>query len=505
MAELPGSLYNKAYKNTMILSIGYPFIIYFFLAPSSYLAGLLTKAELFGTLGDVRIAGTLLSTLIFGGVIQHRTWSAFEQSLSQEPDPKKAGTLLSKHFIKTAVNFFLIVIWQLCVALLGFGLFFDLEMKEFNFYTSLAIISFGMMMASVVLTSIFTHTEKYFKHCFPDLRDIKPLSFRISIMVAGLLTGTAILFITVNDLTQTARDMGRTLPVPVTVSNMIIALTAISCMVYVVRRLIKETDDLFNGLIEMISRIKEQEREGIFLKKQMEQTVAHFRRLFTSLQDAVENKDYSRRLTPDSEFDDLALSLNDVLKTLEQAEIARANQNWFKSGETELSRIITGKQNMYHLTNQALQFIARYCQAVTGTVFVLDDDTEQFVLAAVHALKRGHAFTDRFKPGEGIAGQAVQQQKTIEINDIPDDYMRVESALIMGRPRCLLIIPMIHEDLVVGVMELGALTPFSRQQADFLESAAKTLAMSVNAILLNQQFSSLAKAMDRRKATRVKE
>ena len=399
----------------------------------------------------------------------------------------------------------MIVIWQLCVALSGFGLFFDLEMKEVNLYTSLAIISFGMMMASVVLTSIFTHTEKYFKHCFPDLLDIKPLSFRISIMVAGLLTGTAVLFVTVNDLAQTARGMGRTLPVPVTVSNIIIALTAISCMVYVVRRLIKETDDLFNGLIEMISRIKEQEREGIILKKQMEQSVAHFRRLFASLQDAVENKDYSRRLTPDSEFDDLALSLNDVLKTLEQAEIARANQNWFKSGVTELSGIITGKQNMYHLTGQALQFIARYCQAVTGTVFVLDDDSEQFVLAAVHALKRGHAFTDRFKPGEGIAGQAVQQQKTIEINDIPDDYMRVESALILGLPRCLLIIPMIHEDLVVGVMELGALTPFSKQQTDFLESAAKTLAMAVNAILLNQQFSSLAKAMDRRKATRAKE
>ena len=102
MAELPESLYNKAYKNTMVLSIGYPLIIYFLLAPFSYLVGLLTKAELFGTLGDVRIASTLLSTLIFGGVIQHRTWTAFDRALSQASDSNNAAALLSNHFKKNS-------------------------------------------------------------------------------------------------------------------------------------------------------------------------------------------------------------------------------------------------------------------------------------------------------------------------------------------------------------------------------------------------------------------
>ncbi len=504
MAATSEELGRQAYKDTIILSLIHPVAIQFLLAPFAYMTGLFTGKEVTGIVTDIRFFILLSSILVFGTIIQYRTWARFDKGLKEYTDNTEAGKLLARHFIRTFINFFLISCWQICVALLGFELLFDMEMKYISIYAPVGMIAFGALMGSVLLTEIFTKTEEYFHSLHPEFIDVKPLSLKILIMVAGLLSGTVMLFVTVNSWVGMAQSMGRVLPIPLTVSNIILAATALCCMFYVLIRLTKEINALFSGLVESIDKIKIKEKEEEFLKKQMEQSVSRFRKLFNSLQDAVENKNFSYRITPESEYDDLALSLNDVLQTLEMVEIERADQNWFKTGVTELSRIVTGKQNMYHMTSQALQFIAEYCQAVIGTIFILDDETKEYTLTAVHALKRGKAFATSFKSGEGIAGQAVHQQKSILITDVPDDYIHIESSFVMGLPRCLLIIPLINEEQVVGVLELGSLENFSRLQTDFLESIAKTLAVAIGAILLNQQFSSLAAAMDRRKRDRRK-
>ena len=502
MTATPQLLGKKAHHTTLVYSIVHPVAIQFILAPFAYMTGLLTSAEVLGVVTDIRFFGLLASTLAFAVILQHRTWVGFDRDLQACTDKRAAEKLLAGHLLKTFINFFLIACWQICAALIGFKFCIHMTIENMYIYIPLGMSAFGMMLGSVLLSEIFTATETYFDSLKPEYLDAKPISLKILIMVAGLLSGSVILFVTANTWACQVQAMGRVLPVPLTLSNIILAITSSCFMVYVLFRLMTETNTLFSGLTTSLARIREKEKEEEYLKKQMELSVTRFRRLFASLQSAVENKDYSHRITPDSEYDDLALSLNDILGTLEQAEIVREDQNWFKTGATELSRIITGKQNMYHLTSQALQFIADYCQAVTGTIFVLDKKTHEYALAAVHALKRGGAFATRFKSGQGIAGQAVKQQKTLVLSDIPDDYIYIESSFILGAPHCLIIVPLINEDLVVGVLELGSLGTFSQRQTDFLEVVSQSLAMAINAILLNQQFSNLTEAMDRRKATR---
>ena len=502
MTATPQLLGKKAHHTTLVYSIVHPVAIQFLLAPFAYLTGLLTGTEILGVVADIRLFGLLASTLAFAVILQHRTWVGFDRELQVCTDKRAAEKLLTAHLLATFINFFLIACWQICAALIGFKFCIHMTFENMYIYIPLGMSAFGMMLGSVLLTEIFTATETYFDSLNPEYLDAKPISLKILIMVAGLLCGTVILFVTANSWGRQLQVMGRVPPLPPTLSNIIMAITSSCFMVYVLFRLMTETNTLFSGLTTSLARVREKEKEEEYLKKQMELSVTRFKRLFANLQSAVENKDYSRRITPDSEYDDLALSLNDILETLEQAEIVRADQNWFKTGSTELSRIITGKQNMYHLTSQALQFIADYCQAATGTLFVLNEKTREYALAAVHALKRGEAFTPRFKSGQGIAGQAVKLQKTLVLTDIPDDYVYIESSFILGSPHCLIIVPLINEDLVVGVLELGSLETFSQRQIDFLEAASQNLAMAINAILLDQQFSNLAEAMDRRKATR---
>lgn len=502
MSATPETFGKKAFNYTMIMSLVYPFALQFLLAPFAYLTGLFSRKELIDIIFDLRICMLLISTLIFAVVLQYRTWIKFDTHLHEQPDPQNLGDVLTRHFLKTAGNFFLIICWQTCMALLGIGLFFNLEMGSLYVYVPLGTTAFGMIFGSIVLTEIYTKTEKYFCSLYPEFVNIHSLSIKILIMVGGLLSGTVVLFTTANDWADKAQGAGITLPICLTASNSILSVTALGFTAYVIYRLISEANTHIDGFIGSIKKIKEKEKESEYLKKQMEQSVLRFKKLFSNLQDAVDNKQYDRRIQPESEYDDLALSLNDVLITLEQAEIERTSQNWLKNGLAELSRVITGERNIYRLTSRALSFIAGYCNATTGTIFVLDEETKDFFLTAGHALKQGKFFNSRFKPGQGIAGEAVAQMKTVVITDVPDNYIHIESSLVTGLPRCIIIVPLINENQVVGVLELGSLETFTELETDFLESVGKTLATAINAIILNQQFSALASTMDRRKSVR---
>ena len=248
---------------------------------------------------------------------------------------------------------------------------------------------------------------------------------------------------------------------------------------------------LFNGFVDMIRQIqtKEKEREGLQLE--MEKRISRFREVFHSLEEAVDNEQYSHRINLTSEDDDLVPSLNKMLETLENADVLTKNQNWIKNGQAELSNIIGGEQSIVKLASKAINFIATYAGAHVGTIFIEDDKSNDFYLVASYAFKVRKGFTNRFSAGEGLPGQAVFEKKTIMYTHVPEDYMDIESSLGHTCPNSIFVIPLIYEDNVKGVLELGSIEEFSLTQMDFLESVAETLAVAINAAMFNDQLSAL--------------
>ncbi len=250
---------------------------------------------------------------------------------------------------------------------------------------------------------------------------------------------------------------------------------------------------LFNGFVDMINQVqaKENEREGLQLE--MEKRISRFKDVFHSLEEAVDNEEYSHRIRLDSEDDELVPSLNKMLETLENADILTKNQNWIKNGQAELSNIIGGEQSIVKLASKAINFIATYAGAHVGTIFIEDDKSKDFYLVASYAFKVRKGFTNRFVPGEGLPGQAVFEKKTILYTHVPEDYMNIESSLGHTFPHAIFVIPLIYEGDVKGVIELGSLEVFSSTKMDFLESVAETLAVAINAAMFNDQLSALFK------------
>lgn len=78
----------------------------------------------------------------------------------------------------------------------------------------------------------------------------------------------------------------------------------------------------------------------------------------------------------------------------------------------------------------------------------------------------GYALTNTenipgFKEGENINGQVVRDKEIIMIDEIPEDYVPVESGLGKSKPKQLTIVPLLKNQQVVAVLEMATFKKLS--------------------------------------------
>ncbi len=68
------------------------------------------------------------------------------------------------------------------------------------------------------------------------------------------------------------------------------------------------------------------------------------------------------------------------------------------------------------------------------------------------------------------------------LDTVPQGYFHIKSSLIDDPPKAIAIVPLVYEERVSGILELGTATPFSEAQIEFLESAGESLAVAFNSL-----------------------
>lgn len=211
-------------------------------------------------------------------------------------------------------------------------------------------------------------------------------------------------------------------------------------------------------------------------------------RAFMSLRAGLEDKilaaravaagDLSLEVAVAGEKDALGGALVRMIQALRTSSKANAANDWVKTGGNELSARLTGEMDMSALANGVISFLAPYLNAQIGAFYVQGDD-------GVLTLVGGYAFTKRkelsesFRPGQGLVGQAALEGKPISLTRLPEDYIRVHSALGDAQPKNLLLVPLPHEGRVKGVLELGAFEEFTDIQMEFLASASGNIGLAI--------------------------
>jgi|GEM_PF-1848708 len=179
------------------------------------------------------------------------------------------------------------------------------------------------------------------------------------------------------------------------------------------------------------------------------------------------------------------------LVTLSEEEKQR---NWLVSGQAKFGEILRSHQSsdLPQLSAAFIEELARYVDARQGAVYLLEEKGEKaLVLAAGYACARGHQ--QRLAWQEGLVGASVYDQETICVDNAPEDYIRISSALGSTPPANILIVPVKHNERVYGAVELAAIHPFADYQVKFVETLCGGFASSIEAASFNTTTKRLLK------------
>ena len=188
---------------------------------------------------------------------------------------------------------------------------------------------------------------------------------------------------------------------------------------------------------------------------------------------------YAITLKPRSEKDLLAQALIHMTESLKRFNSEHEKQNWLKTGLAELSTHMRGELDIQVLTNDVLNYLAQYLQALMGIIYVKNGN-DSLCISATYACSEVTSPKEQIQFGESLVGQVAQNKRMLVLTDIPSDYMYISSGLGMAKPEQLVIVPLMREDEVIGIIELSSFQGFSSDHLELLEKASESIAIAID-------------------------
>ena len=166
-------------------------------------------------------------------------------------------------------------------------------------------------------------------------------------------------------------------------------------------------------------------------------------------------------------------------------------ENWVQEGVATVNDRLRGDQPLSDLCNNLLVGLSQRLPIQVGAMYVLENSTLQ--LSGLYATTGDSQSRQQFAVGEGLVGQAAAEKRILLVNEIPDECMRMVAGTVEAAPRQLAVVPLIHEDEVKGVIELGSFDALSDDAVAFLKRVAANIAIAIQSTQSRLQLAELLK------------
>lgn len=182
----------------------------------------------------------------------------------------------------------------------------------------------------------------------------------------------------------------------------------------------------------------------------------------------------------DSESDALgavALSLNAMAASLDDAFRNLSDKEWHQSGIAGLNNVMIGEKSVEQLSSDILNFIAGYTKTQAAVLYTLEGDTLRFTSGFSYRPVRERQYIGL---GEGLLGQAAATGNVQELV-LPDtDAVKISYALGEALPKHIVALPL-SDGLVNGVIELAATDTYLPRELDYLREVSNNIAVALRA------------------------
>ncbi|WP_426688390.1 response regulator [Rhodanobacter ginsengiterrae] len=217
---------------------------------------------------------------------------------------------------------------------------------------------------------------------------------------------------------------------------------------------------------------------GITVIRLTSQLVIRPLRRLTDQMTQLSNHDHDfeiRRLNRRDEVGEIARALQ-VFKQMSLDTDARA---WIRSQVADISQVLlqatTHKDFAQWLTSEVVPL----CNAGLGLFYSFDDARHRLDLLGSYGLRLNHRSADQYMPGEGLVGQCAVERKPIILDEVPDNYLRIDSGSGEALPRHIAILPLIYRETLIGVLEMASFAPVTALQQQLLDELLPIVALAL--------------------------
>ncbi|MDX2600624.1 HAMP domain-containing protein [Streptomyces caniscabiei] len=218
-------------------------------------------------------------------------------------------------------------------------------------------------------------------------------------------------------------------------------------------------------------------------------------RAIAEVTSAVAEGDLTRSITVEAsgEVADLKDNINSMVESLRETTRANQEQDWLKTNLARISGLMQGHRDLPVVAELIMDELAPLASAQYGA-FYLAEDTErgpELRLVGSYGYPDDTDRPERIPVGRSLVGQAARNRRPISVEELPPGYVTISSGLGQAVPSALVVLPIVVEDQVLGVIELGSVTPFTQIHQDFLSQLMPTIGVNLNTIVANARTDEL--------------
>jgi HAMP domain-containing protein/signal transduction histidine kinase/CheY-like chemotaxis protein len=220
-------------------------------------------------------------------------------------------------------------------------------------------------------------------------------------------------------------------------------------------------------------------------------------RSISEVASAVTKGDLTRTIRVDAkgELEALKDTINQMITNLRETTLRNQEQDWLKSNLAKFTQMLQGQKDLHTVTRRILSELAQVVNAHYGAFYILQQGEEtnesKLRLFESYAYKEEQHIPKEFAIGEGLIGQCAYQKEKILLTNVPQRYVKINTAHGKIKPSSLIVLPVVFETKVKGVIELASLDAFSETHIDFLGQLTESIGIVLNTIEANSRTEEL--------------
>ncbi len=218
-------------------------------------------------------------------------------------------------------------------------------------------------------------------------------------------------------------------------------------------------------------------------------TLVESNRNLAEMATLIGSGDFDKQIEIRSSKDSLGSALVQLQKNLTTSSKKLLKQNWLNEGQAELNNKLRGNPEISTLAKNVLDFLTRYLSCPIGAIYIRDEETLKMINSFSFNFDKENPPVFQF--GEGLVGQSAADKKTLTVSNIPYNFLKINTGIGEGSPLNIIVVPFMHEDELLGIIELASFEEISEVKKQFLDLVVENIGISFYSAKSRDQMAEL--------------